>query len=109
MVRIAAIGLGSRAAAVIAALVRYDSSVQVVAAADPAPEAVRGNLRRESISDANLKFFKHADALLESADEFDGIVIGTRCDLHTEMAIKVAAKGRPLFLEKPVGISSAQL
>ena len=36
-------------------------------------------------------------------------LIGTRCSLHTPMAVKVAARGLPLFLEKPVATSEEQV
>lgn len=36
-------------------------------------------------------------------------MIGTRCVLHTEMAIKVTKYNIPLFLEKPVAINFEQL
>jgi len=38
-------------------------------------------------------------------EELDGIMIGTRCNLHTDMAINVIERGIPLFLEKPVSIT----
>jgi predicted dehydrogenase len=39
----------------------------------------------------------------------DGIMIGTRCSLHTKMAMKVLPKGIPLFLEKPVATTMEDL
>ena len=48
--------------------------------------------------------------MLEDPADYDGVVpIGTRCHLHTRMAIKVASVGLPLFLEKPVAISPEEL
>jgi predicted dehydrogenase len=35
--------------------------------------------------------------------------LGTRCNLHTPLAVKIAGAGLPLYLEKPVGISIEQL
>src|SRR5215217_7977769 len=43
------------------------------------------------------------------ADAIDGVVIGTRCDLHAPLAVKVAASGLPVFLEKPAAISTDQV
>lgn len=48
--------------------------------------------------------FEGADELLEHV-ELDGVVIGTRCNLHTEIALKVLKRNLPLFLEKPVATS----
>jgi len=39
------------------------------------------------------------------SEELDGIMIGTRCSLHTKMAVKVLERNIPLFLEKPVAAS----
>ena len=41
----------------------------------------------------------------DTANHLDGIMIGTRCLLHTEMACKVATHNIPLFLEKPVAVA----
>jgi len=37
------------------------------------------------------------------------VLIGTRCSLHTEMALKVIPSGIPLYLEKPVATSLEDL
>src|SRR5688572_3313305 len=52
--------------------------------------------------------FKDADGMLASA-KLDGVMIGTRCNLHTEMACKVASRNLLLCLEKPVAISYEQV
>ncbi|MCB0142557.1 MAG: Gfo/Idh/MocA family oxidoreductase, partial [Caldilineaceae bacterium] len=55
-------------------------------------------------------FYESADELLANeSGRLDGIMIGTRCRLHTEMACKVAPTGLPLFLEKPVAITFDQV
>jgi predicted dehydrogenase len=47
--------------------------------------------------------------MLEQADNLDGIVIATRCDLHAPLAVKVARAAVPIFLEKPAAISTDQI
>jgi len=37
------------------------------------------------------------------------VLIGTRCDLHAPLAVKVAPTGLPVFLEKPVAITTDQV
>jgi len=77
----------------------------VVAVADPRCDQLA------SSGDAMLvdsRFYESADAML-AREELDGVMVGTRCNLHTEMALKVAARRLPLFLEKPVATSFAQL
>jgi len=49
-------------------------------------------------------FFESAEELLAKA-ELDGIFIGTRCNLHAEMASKAAARKLPIFIEKPLAIT----
>ena len=53
-------------------------------------------------------FYTDADKMLDSED-LDAVIIGTRCNLHTEMAIKVLNRNINLFLEKPVAINLEQL
>ena len=41
----------------------------------------------------------HADKMLDEVCP-DGVIVGTRCSLHVEMALKVIKRKIPLFLEK---------
>ena len=109
MIRIAAIGMGVRASSIVASLMREDASVSLTAVADPTPDVVRRRLANEKVPHDGVEFFDSEDRLLAQADRFDGILIGTRCNLHTSMAVKVAPTGLPLFLEKPVGIAADEL
>jgi predicted dehydrogenase len=97
------IGLGHRATAMVRAMQAADPGVTVGAVADPDEESVRRRL--EVVGHGSARIYPSADAMLEDAANYDGVVIGTRCYLHTRMAIKVASVGLPLFLEKPVAIS----
>lgn len=56
----------------------------------------------------DCKLYTNEDEMLEK-EEFDGILIGTTCSAHTEMAIKALPKNVPIFLEKPVSINREQL
>jgi predicted dehydrogenase len=84
---------------------RLDRGFRVVAVADPQGEALRARHPR-LLKDA--VFHPGEDQLLARRD-LDGVMIGTRCYLHAPMAVKVARRGLPLFLEKPVAISIEQL
>lgn len=57
--------------------------------------------KRYGLNGANLS--DTPEEMLER-ERLDGILIGTRCSLHTEMALKVTPTGIPLFLEKPVAL-----
>src|SRR5215218_417827 len=107
--RLAVIGLGHRAAAMIASMQSVDPKVSVRAVADPDMGSARRRLAMADPGHAGARIYSSADAMLEDPADYDGVVIGTRCHLHTRMAIKVASAGLPLFLEKPVAISLEEL
>lgn len=110
MTRIAVVGLGIRATLVLVELAKLDPGLRLVAVADPNPEGVRQRLAHPGLPPStDVAIFADVDELLEHADEFDGIVVGTPCNLHTPIAVKAAATGLPLFLEKPVAVDEAQV
>ena len=109
MTRLAVIGLGHRATAMVRAMQAVDPGVNVGAVADPDREGARRRLDRVGSGHDGARVYSSADAMLEDAADYDGVMIGTRCHLHTRMAIKVAAVGLPLFLEKPVAISREEI
>ena len=82
--------------------------VNLVAIADPKDlDVLQGELTKAEIDWSNTHFYTDPDEMLEK-ETFDGVMIGTRCHLHTQMALKVLAKKIPLFLEKPVAINQEQ-
>lgn len=92
------IGYGNRIKGVINSIQKEDPSCIVTAVAD---------IRKESVTAAQadgnnpIRLYETPEAMI-AAEQLDGILIGTRCSLHTEMALKVVPTGIPLFLEKPV-------
>ena len=102
MLRIGIIGYGRRIAHMARGLDIFGIPYRVAAVADPRAAAIQAG---NDPFLADTRFTTSADELLACADELDGIMIGTRCNLHTEMAIKVAPTQLPLFLEKPVSIT----
>jgi predicted dehydrogenase len=48
-----------------------------------------------------VSFYEEPDEMFDN-EQLDGVMIGTRCSLHTKMAVKVLERNIPLFLEKPV-------
>jgi predicted dehydrogenase len=105
MLNIGIIGYGSRISGMAKSLSVFDIPYKVAAIADPRAKEIQKSEDR-LIKDA--LFYETADALLDGA-KLDGVMIGTRCHLHTEMACKVAARNLPLFLEKPVAITFDQV
>lgn len=106
MLRVGIIGYGGRVSHMARALSVFHIPYRVAAVADPRWRDI------QAADDGFLSaatFYDSADELLAQAGELDGVMIGTRCALHTEMACKVAATGLPLFLEKPVAITFDQI
>lgn len=106
MLRIGIIGYGGRIAHMARSLKPFGIPYAVTAVADPRGEAVKAN---DDGFLAQARLYPSAGDLLGDAAQLDGVMIGTRCNLHTEMACKVAATGLPLFLEKPVAITFAEV
>ncbi len=107
MLRVGIIGYGRRIAHMAKALAMWEIPYRVTAVADPRWADIQAE---QDAFLADARFYATADELLAAeADQLDGVMIGTRCLHHTEMACKVAATGLPLFLEKPVALSFAQV
>ena len=102
------IGYGRRIAGFTEILRELDSAVEIVAIADINQVQVRALLREKNVAEANIQFYSDADKMLD-CERLDGVLIGTRCSLHAEMAVKVLRRNLPLFLEKPVATNMADL
>ncbi|HXK45387.1 MAG TPA: Gfo/Idh/MocA family oxidoreductase, partial [bacterium] len=119
MLKVGIIGFGLRVSHMAAAMKIFDVPYKIAAIADPAAEKIEKSVK-ENIPEIHshrridpdlmkdTRYFTSADEMLEKI-ELDGVMIGTRCYLHTEMACKVAKKNLPLFLEKPVAITFDQV
>ncbi len=108
--RLAVIGLGERASHMARMTCLADSDVRITAVVDPRGAAAVSAAELAGLPDAgDIALFDDVPALLGEADRFDGIIIGTPCNLHAPTAIAVAECGLPLFLEKPVATNWEQL
>jgi len=105
MLRLGIIGYGRRVSNMAKRLAAFGVPYRVAAVADPRAEEIAA--QRDPFLDGTA-FYADADDMLRQ-ETLDGIMIGTRCRLHTEMACKVAPHALPLFLEKPVAITFAQV
>ncbi|MCD6302775.1 MAG: Gfo/Idh/MocA family oxidoreductase [Anaerolineae bacterium] len=105
MLRVGVIGYGGRVSSMARGLGQFGIPYRVVAIADPRADEIRAE--DDGFLDG-ARFYTEADAMLADGG-LDGVMIGTRCYLHTPMALKVAQHGLPLFLEKPVAISFDQV
>lgn len=106
--KIGIIGYGERTAGVTDVMLKFDMGVELAAIADINPERAKQKLASRGIAEKNIAFYEDADEMLDK-EKLDGILIGTRCSLHTKMAVKVLARDIPLFLEKPVSTNMEDL
>ncbi len=106
MSKIGIIGYGKRISAFVDRIMENDCGVEVVAIADPQQEAVRARAAERGFE--KVRFFTDAEKMLE-AEALDGVCIGTRCSLHTPLALLAAKYKGKIFLEKPVAIDREQL
>jgi len=108
--RIGLIGCGIRGASLMYVMKKVAPNAVIAGIADFDKARALHRLRKlEGVQLDKIPFFVSDDALLENADNFDGLIIATRCHQHTNMAVKAARTGLPLYLEKPVAVNRAQL
>lgn len=103
--KIGIIGYGLRVRHVFEELHKADPDCRITTVVDPRWEELR---TERAVGAGEIAWYEHADDMLER-EALDGVVIGTRCNLHTEMALKVLTRHLPLFLEKPVATTFEDL
>jgi len=109
MKRIAFIGVGIRIAHIWAQIARWED-VKIAAICDPDPEGAVQRLKNKGADTAGTAFYGAGEQeIMLDEQKPDGVLIGTRCNLHAAMAEPVLRRGIPLFLEKPVGITEDDL
>jgi len=101
--RIGVIGCGRRMSSLVDKLLEDHKDFSIAAIADPRVEDMKKQFEGQEIA-----FYADARDMLNN-EKLDGVMIGTRCSLHTPMALLVKETGLPLFLEKPVATSYEQL
>ena len=103
------VGLGRRAASLLPVFRGVYGGLRVAAVADPDRDGALQRLRGAELPERGTAFFTDVDEMLGHAGDLDALLIGTRCNMHTPMAVEVASTGLPLYLEKPVAISYEQI
>ena len=107
------IGFGSRARGIWEKSIMPYSEVEgndkcrLVAIVDVRPEEeLRAELEVCGAPDARI--YRDPAEMYEN-EKLDGVIIGTRCSLHTKMALINARYGIPVLLEKPVSTTDEDL
>ncbi|QHT62443.1 Gfo/Idh/MocA family oxidoreductase [Paenibacillus lycopersici] len=103
--RIGIIGYGARVGGLFGKMEERHPDFRLAAIADPRQDELAARLGERA---DGIEWYGDADEMLDNAG-LDGVAIGTRCNLHTEMALKVLKRNLPLFLEKPVATNYADL
>jgi predicted dehydrogenase len=87
---------------------RLNAGTEVVAVCDPREDEIKRDLEDKGQDVDNIIFYADPDEMLDNAN-LDAAMIGTRCSLHAQMAIKVLERNLPLYLEKPIATNMADL
>jgi predicted dehydrogenase len=106
--RIGVIGYGYRIQHVIKVLLESDPEARITAITDIRNQEIAAQMAAEGGHPEEVAFYTDADDMLAN-ESLDGVMIGTRCSMHAELAAKVLARDLPLYLEKPVATNMADL
>ena len=106
--KLAIIGCGSRITGMLKNVLSFSDDVKLVAFADINVEKAKETLKARGMDVDSIKAYTDADEMLDN-EEPDGVMIGTRCSLHSKMAVKVLKRNIALFLEKPVSTNMQDL
>ena len=109
MKKVAVIGAGHRIGGICTAISGFEK-VCLAAVCDPDFEGAKERIATWGMDTSNTAFYEPQD-LEKMLDVIkpDGVLIGTRCNLHARLAEPVLKRNIPLFLEKPVGICEEDL
>lgn len=106
MLRLGVIGHGTRASGFIKHCLRdIDPDIRVVGLLDTDPEGATARL--DDCDRDDVALYDDVDSLMRKGN-LDGVLVGTRCNMHTPYAVQLAQYDVPLFLEKPVAITMDQ-
>lgn len=106
MKKIGFIGYGLRSETMMNAFSTLELDIEVSAIADPLYDQIKEKVANQHYF-ADTCYYQNGLEMLNN-ETLDGVFIGTRCSLHTQLASMVLQKNIPLFLEKPVCISRDQ-
>jgi len=106
VLKIGIIGCGGRGYGMFGRMDAFKIDHKLVAVADPATVKIQKILQDDGHKETTL--YADADEMLDN-EQLDGVMVGTRCSLHAQMALKVLKRNIPLFLEKPIATNYEDL
>lgn len=100
--KIGIIGFGNRVRGMFKQLEKQEIGDPILTAITDIRESeIKELLTKEGKNPNKINFYKDPDEMMDN-EELDGIMIGTRCSLHSKFASKTLNRNIHLFLEKPV-------
>ena len=110
MLKIGIVGCGLQAATIAGYTGVYGDDYEVTAVMDVNFESAKARIAEKQVKlNAGCRFYDDLNDFVAKEVELDGIIIGTPCNLHTEVACKVEQMKAPIYMEKPVAIHLDQL
>jgi predicted dehydrogenase len=110
MLKIGIVGCGFQAATISGYLGIYGDDYEVTAVMDINFVSARARLAEKQVKlDVGCRFYDDLKDFVAKEVELDGIIIGTPCNLHTEVACALEQMNTPIYMEKPVSIHLDQL
>ena len=108
MIRIGVIGYGLRIQGVISLMQELKAGTEIVAITDVRNDDIRREMQEKGQDFSKITFYDNPDEMLDK-ENLDAAMVGTRCSLHTRMAVKVLERNLPLYLEKPIATNMDDL
>jgi predicted dehydrogenase len=108
MLRVGVVGFGMRNRSLVADLYKYDLNAAVTAVVDPDKEGAAQRMKEAGVDVSKVTFYSEIAQMMDSAS-LDGVMIGTRCSLHAQIACEIFKCRIPLFIEKPVATTLEDL
>jgi len=110
MFKIGIVGCGTQAATIAGHLGIYGDAYEVVAVMDTNFEHAKAAIAgKKVVLAADCSFFGELDDFVATAAGLDGIIVGTPCAFHTDVACKLEKFHAPIHLEKPAAITLEQV
>ena len=110
MLKIGIVGCGLQAATIAGHMGIYGDAYEVAVVMDLDFENAQMRIKQKEVRLAADCVFCHTlEEFMAAAGNLNGILIGTYCASHTEVACRLEVLGIPLYLEKPVSVSLEQL
>ncbi|MDR1409339.1 MAG: Gfo/Idh/MocA family oxidoreductase [Oscillospiraceae bacterium] len=107
MLKIAAIGLGSRTVEYLTIMrLLRKNDVEITALCDIAPQVLKDIGERFNVPESHL--FASAEALFAQGKIADGLIIGTQDATHAEIAKPAIGLGYTILMEKPISGNYAE-